>query len=66
MVAVIATWIMNREEDGIEGGCIPESARLRIVSNEFDLPKRQAILQCTKKVQGIEQRVLLPKAKLQW
>jgi hypothetical protein len=66
MAATIATWIMNTEEDGIEGGYVPESARLHIVSNEFDLLKRQAILQCTKKIPGTEQRVLLPMVKLQW
>lgn len=68
MAAKIATWIMNTEEGGIhvEGGLIPELARLHIVSNEFDLSKRQAILQCTKKVPGTERRVLLPKVKLQW
>ena len=44
MAAVIAIWIMNMEEDGIEGDCIPESARLCIVTNEFDLSKWQAIL----------------------
>lgn len=66
MAAMIATRIMNIEEDGAEMGYIPESARLHIVSNKFDLSKRQAVLQCTKKVPGSEERVLLPKVKLQW
>jgi hypothetical protein len=48
MAAVISAWVMHTEEDGIEGGLIPESARLRIVSNEFDSSKRQVIMQWTR------------------
>lgn len=67
MAAAIAAWMVNTEEEGgAQAGYISESARLRIVSNKFDLSKRQALLQCAKKVSGSEQRQLLPEVKLQW
>jgi hypothetical protein len=57
---------MNTEEEDIDEGYVPESARLHIVSNEFDLSERQAMLQGTKMVHSIKERVLLPKVTLRW
>jgi hypothetical protein len=56
MAAAIAAGMVSTEQDGgAQAGYIPESARLHIVSNKFDLSKWQAILQYSTKVSGSEQ-----------
>ena len=66
MAFAVASWFVNKEEEGMEGDYIPESSRLRVISNDFDLSKRQAVMQCSKQVEGSTQRVLLPKTVIRW
>lgn len=48
MVVKIATWMLNQEEGEAVEGLIPEASKLEIVSNNFDLKKRKAVLHCSK------------------
>lgn len=66
MVVTIATWMLNQEEERIVDGCIPETSKLRIVRNDFDLKKRKAVLICSRSVEGGDGRVLLPEVTLCW
>lgn len=66
MAAKIATWIMSVEEEGMVEGFVPETARLKIVNNDFALPQRKAVICCSKPVEGLSERVVLPEATLTW
>ncbi|KAH6669547.1 hypothetical protein B0J14DRAFT_657642 [Halenospora varia] len=68
MAANIATWLLNKEEQGMVDGFVPEESRLRIVKNDFDLSERKAVLQCSKYelIDGKSERVLLPSVTLTW
>lgn len=61
MVVKIATWMLNQEEDEVIDGIIPESSKLRIVKNDFDLKERKAVLHCSKGKNN-----LLPPIILYW
>jgi hypothetical protein len=62
----VTTWFMRKEEEGMMGNYIAEPARLRVISNDFDLSKRQAAIQCSKQVKGSTERLLLPKVVVRW
>jgi hypothetical protein len=66
MAAKVASWFMNKEEEGIIDGYVPETARLRIVKNDFVLSERKATIQCSKLMKGGQERVLLPEVTLTW
>ncbi|KAE8447160.1 hypothetical protein EG329_010991 [Mollisiaceae sp. DMI_Dod_QoI] len=67
MAARVATWLMEKEEEGMaDGKYVPETARLRIVKNDFVLKERKAVIRCSKMVEGCEQRVELPDVTLTW
>ena len=48
MVVKVATWMMEQEESEVIDGMIPESSKLRIINNDFDLKERKAVLHCSK------------------
>ncbi|KAE9371569.1 hypothetical protein N431DRAFT_341648 [Stipitochalara longipes BDJ] len=48
MVVKVATWMMKQEESEVVEGMIPESSRLRIVKNDFNLKERKAVLHFSK------------------
>ncbi|KAH8679738.1 hypothetical protein BGZ60DRAFT_400577 [Tricladium varicosporioides] len=68
MAANVATWLMNKEEEGMVDGVVPEESRLRIVKNDFSLSERKAVLLCSKYElkDGKAGRVLLPNVILTW
>ncbi|KUJ06773.1 uncharacterized protein LY89DRAFT_726192 [Mollisia scopiformis] len=66
MAARVAGWLMEKEEEGMVDGRVPETARLRIVKNDFVLKERKAVLRCSKLVEGHEERVVLPDVTLTW
>jgi hypothetical protein len=66
MAAKVASWFMNKEEEGMVDGYVPETARLRIVKNYFVLSEGKATIQCSKLMEGGQKRVLLPEVTLTW
>lgn len=66
MATTIATWIINQEEAFRVDGYIPKAARLRLVNTEGILRERKALVQCSKTVDGSEERVVLPEVILTW
>jgi len=48
MAVKVATWIVEQEEREVVDGMIPESSKLRIMNNDFDLKDRKAVLHCLK------------------
>lgn len=67
MAATVASWVMVEEEKGMMCGFVPESARLRIVKNDFILSERKAVVCCSKlAAEGSKKRILLPEVTLTW
>ncbi|KAH6696759.1 hypothetical protein BKA61DRAFT_248791 [Leptodontidium sp. MPI-SDFR-AT-0119] len=67
MAATVASWVMFEEEKGMVGGFVPESARLRIVKNDFLLSERRAVIRCSRlAAEGSKKRILLPEVTLTW
>jgi hypothetical protein len=66
MVATIATWIMNIEEESMVDRYVPQAARLMIVDNNFVLSRRKVMIRCSKLVEGSGERVMLPEVTLTW
>jgi hypothetical protein len=66
MAAKIALHIMEKEEEGLVDGSVPEGARLSIVRNDFVLSQRKAVIRCSKLMGDSKQRVLLPEVTLTW
>jgi hypothetical protein len=66
MVVKIATWMLSKEEEGAVDGHIPETSRLLIVRNDFDLTERKAVLLCSKLVEGNDEVIMLPEVTLWW
>jgi hypothetical protein len=66
MTAKVASWFMNKEEEGMVDGYVPETARLRIVKNDVVLSERKAMIQCSKLMDGSQERVSLPEVTLTW
>jgi hypothetical protein len=66
MTAKVASWFMNKEEEGMGDWYVPETARLRIVKKDFVLSERKATIQCSKLMEGGQERVSLPEVILPW
>jgi hypothetical protein len=66
MAAKVVSWFMSKEEEGMVDGYVPETARLRIVKNDFVLSERKATIQCSKLMEGGQERVSLPEVTLTW
>ncbi|KAF8861635.1 hypothetical protein BDZ45DRAFT_740095 [Acephala macrosclerotiorum] len=66
MAARVATWLMEREEEEMVDGYVPETARLRIVKNNFVLKERKAVIRCSKLVEGCTERAVLSDVTLTW
>ncbi|KAK0120472.1 hypothetical protein ONS96_010684 [Cadophora gregata f. sp. sojae] len=67
MAAKVASWVMLEEEKGMVDGFVPESARLRIVKNDFSLSERKTVVRCSRlAAEGSKERILLPEATLTW
>jgi len=66
MAAAVATWLMNKEEEGLVNGYIPETSRLTIVKNDFVLSERKTVIRYSKPLGGSRKRVILPEVILTW
>lgn len=66
MAAKVARWLMEKEEEGMVDGFVPEMARLRIVKHDFLLKERWTVIRCSKLVEGCDERITLPEVKLTW
>lgn len=66
MAATVASWFMNREEEGLVDGFVPETARLRIVKLDPRLAQRKVTVRCSKLEDGMQERVEMSDVKLTW
>jgi hypothetical protein len=66
MAAKVATWLMDKEEEGMVDGYVPEAARLRIVKTDLKLTERTAIIRCSRLVEETGERVEMPDVTLTW
>jgi len=65
MVAKVATWFMETEEEGLEGDIIPPRAKMKIIKNDYVLSERKAVVRCSK-ISGLEDIAALPEVTLTW
>jgi len=68
VAAKISTWIMNKEEEGMVNGFIPDSARLRLVKHDTGPEKRKVELHCSKLIwkDGNPSREMIPGVTITW
>jgi hypothetical protein len=68
VAAKISTWLMNKEEEGMVNGFIPDAARLRLVKHDTGPEKRKVELHCSKLVwkDGKPAREMIPSVTITW
>ncbi|RDW69859.1 hypothetical protein BP6252_08879 [Coleophoma cylindrospora] len=66
VVAEIATWLMEIEEEGMEGDFIPETSRVRVAKANLDEPKEDLLLTCMKRVRRPDGTMDYVKATVNW
>jgi hypothetical protein len=66
VAAKVATWIVNKEEEGMENGFVPDSARIRLLKHETGPQKQWAKIYYSKLVwkEGTAARETLPPVKI--
>jgi hypothetical protein len=66
VAAKIVTWIVQKEEEGMVNGCIPEGARLKLHKHETGPHKQFANLHISKHVwkDGVAAREMLPEVRI--
>jgi len=66
MSAAVTSWLMEREEEGVESEFIPEEKRLKIVRINERLDERRVMIVCSRFMEGREEREELPPAIIKW
>ena len=62
----ISAWIINKEEEGMVNGHIPDTARLRLFKHNTEPEKREVGLYCSKLVwkDGNQVREMIPRVTI--
>lgn len=66
LIAEIGTWIKDVEERGADGDFIPEYSRIRITKIRADAKKKNAKVQCMKRVSKDDERMIVMETTINW
>lgn len=66
LIAAIGTWIKDVEEQGADGDFIPEYSRIRITKIRTDAKKKNAKVQCMKRVGKDDERMIVMETTINW
>jgi hypothetical protein len=65
LIAGIGQWLMDVEEEGLEGEFVPEHARVKLTRVDVDIATKTARLECTRMDFGNESEVIL-QTSIRW